>query len=75
MTELYNRQFKKLEGKYIHYLGLKESKKEDLYVSAQLEAYILGLLDYMSMVFNQEIPLSDIVDYPDCTLTSFSNPV
>jgi len=75
LTELYNRQFKKLQGKYNHYLALKEAKEEDLYVSAQLESYILGLLDYMSRVFNQEIPLSDIIDYPDCPLTSYSSPL
>jgi hypothetical protein len=73
LTEQYQRAFKKLEGKYHHYLLLKKTKEEDYYVSAQLESYILGLVDYMSKVYNQEIPLGDIIDYPDCQLSSYSS--
>lgn len=73
LHEKYLREFKKLEGKYKSYLVLYESKKEDLYMASQLETYILDLLDYMFKIYNQEIPLSDIKDYPDCILCSRSN--
>ena len=73
LRENYIREFKKLEGKYKSYLQLLESKKEDIYLKWQIEDYISNLVDYMSQVYNQEIPLSDIKDYPECNLGSLSN--
>ena len=69
----YIREFIKLEGKYKTYLMLYESKKENLYVAAQLEAYLINLIDYMSKIYNQEISLTEIKDYPEPTLSSYSN--
>ena len=64
----YVREFIKLEGKYNSYLKLLESKKEDPYAVAQIEAYIVSLVDYMSKVYNQEILFNEIKDYPECII-------
>lgn len=73
LRENYIREFKKLEGKYKSYLTLLESKKEDVFIKWQIEDYITNLVDYMSQVYNQEIPLNDIIEYPECKLYSNSN--
>tara|TARA_R100000482_G_scaffold37697_1_gene12895 strand:+ start:203 stop:661 length:459 start_codon:yes stop_codon:yes gene_type:complete len=69
----YLREFTKLEGKYYSYLKLRDLNQNNPKVLAQIEEYIVGLTDYMSRVFNQEIPFNEIKEYGECMIRSDSN--
>jgi len=75
ITAEYAKYYKKLSGKYTQYMFLYESIKDNVYLQIQLQQYLVELADYCLKVYNEEISLDSIVDYPEASLEDFSNPI
>jgi hypothetical protein len=69
----YTRWFRKNYAKYVSYLASMETYKDNVFVYNQFHSYVLNLATYCLSINNHDIPLDEIIEFPEIVFTDLSN--
>lgn len=69
--KFYNKNY----AKYLNYEKLRDNNTNNTLLTLQLENYLISLSNYCNKILLQETPLTELREYPEPLLTSYTSSI